>query len=237
MTNVTRTFTIRGEGPEVSVYFNPPIHLGQQPHCLGLVTFESYNTISTLRHGADKLYYGDNVITFKEGTYSVDDINNRIQSILSAQFAGEYEKKHYIHLTVSNITHKCFIQSSFEIDFKSHPDNIGSLLGFSPQVLAPEKIHESDQTIRLLDDHHVSITCNIITDVFANQESSHILHDFIIEEGGGYSIREAPSTLLYHPVSVRSINNITLRLVNKHNQLIGLQPHTRVFYKLHLKPV
>lgn len=240
MTNDEITFTVRGEGPETTVYFNPPIELSHQPHSLALVSFESYNKIYNVRDGINKFYYDEYVLSIPSGTYSVDDIHDYIQSMLTEQFENENSSNnnnYTFSLFVSNVTHKCVIESSFKIDFKSQPDSIGPLLGFSPRELEPNSRHESDQPITLFDDHHVSITCNIIKDLYSNQQTSHVLHDFIIAEEGGYSIREKPAVVLYHPVTVKHIDNITLRLVNKHNQLIHLDSHTYVAYKLHLKPV
>ena len=157
--------------------------------------------------------------------------------LLESEFAIEefVKGKRWFHLTASNSTHKCVIESSFAIDF-THPNSIGPLLGFAPKLLKDREHHDSEHPIKLLEDHHVTIACNIITDVYINQEASHTLHDFIITDGANYIIREVPRTVLYHPVSVRSISDITLRLVNKYNQLIKLDPKTHVSYTLHLKP-
>ena len=86
---VTRTFTIRGEGPEVTVYFNPPIHLGHHPHVLGLVSFETYNRILTVHDGANAFYYDDHVLRIPSGTYSVEDIAEHIERLLLSEFAIE----------------------------------------------------------------------------------------------------------------------------------------------------
>lgn len=235
---VTRTFTIRGEGPEVTVYFNPPIHLGQTPHGLGLVSFESYNRILTVHEGANAFYYDKHVLRIPNGTYSVEDIAEHIERVLIAQFGIEdfVKRTRWFRLTANNATHKCIIDSSFKIDFESQSNSIGPLLGFSPKILAARVRHESDHPIRLLEDHHVTITCNIITDVYTNQEASHTLHEFIITDGANYIIREVPRTVLYHPIAVRNIHDITLRLVNRQNQLIKLDPKTHVSYTLHMKP-
>lgn len=236
---VTRTFTIRGEGPEVTVYFNPPIQLGQCNHLLGLVSFESYNRIQTVSEGSNAFYYDNHTLSIPAGTYSVDDIAEHIESVLISEFGADefLTGKRWFRLRANNATNRCSIDSSFKIDFKSQPNSIGPLLGFSPKILEPKVHHLSDNPIKLLEEHHVTITCNIITDVFINHKPSHTLHDFIITDGGGFIIREVPKTILYHPVSVRSISDITLRLVNKHNQLLKLDPTTHVSYTLHLKPM
>ena len=236
---VTRTFTIRGEGPEVTVYFNPPIQLGLRRHVLGLASFESYNKIQTVTEEANAFYYDDHMLSIPPGTNSLDDIAEHIELVLIREFGGEdfVKGRRWFRLTANNRTHKCILESSFKIDFASQPNSIGPLLGFSPRILDPNISHVSDKPIQLLEDHHVSIACNIITDVYTNQEPSHTLHTFIITDEGGFIIREVPQTILYHPVSVNSIGDITLRLENKHNQLIKLDPHTHVSYTLHLRPV
>ena len=167
---------------------------------LGLISLESYNRIYNIQVDInDKFYYDDYMLTLPPGGYTIDDVHEAISVSMIKQFGVKpfADGTHKFELTANTITHRCRIFSTFNIDFETRVHSIGPLLGFKPRVLAAHQPHESDYPVKFIEDHHISVTCNIIRDVFTNQEQSHSLYDFIVTSPCGYIIRENPSVFLY----------------------------------------
>lgn len=216
---MSRTLTLTGVGNVLSVNYFPPLELNSNyDYCLALLGFYGTNSIRNLYPGNNKFYYGDKVIIIPSGAYELDEISEYIKSKIDE---GAFE------LEANNNTLHCSIISSYPIDFKK-PDNIGRMLGFSPQILESNVRHESDLNVQILKATNIHIESNITVGAYRNSALSHTIFEFDISVEPGFRLVKEPSTPVYLPINVNSIDNLTLKLVDQNGELVdfGIEPVT-----------
>lgn len=213
-------FCISGKGSVISCSIFPPYDVSNGNYEIGLVDLMTYNTIPNIEKSKNnKFYYkfnnSEKIISIEEGSYEIEDISKYIKEKLESgiQFS----------LTPNTSTLKVEIDSNIEIDF-SKPNSIGTLLGFKPQILKPGK-HSSDSSdgVQIININTIRVECSIVRGSYQNGVESHILHEFFPLVGVGYKIIEVPGTILYLPLNVRTINNITVSLKDQNDKLINLR--------------
>jgi len=135
-------FTLIGKSNvRLTTYF-PAIDLSND-YKLGLMNFETYNTISNASN--NKFYFDENdvEITIPKGSYKLQAINDFLKhacgnirnTVHDDKTLGIIDDDHVnenfsIVLRANNNTMKNKIKYVYRLNF-SKPDNIGSLLGFS----------------------------------------------------------------------------------------------------------
>lgn len=224
-------FCLSGKGSVISCSIFPPYDVSDGEYEIALVDLATYNTIPNIEKDKnDKFYYkfnnNEKVITINEGTYEIDDIYVYLK--------GKFDSGVQFSLFPNNNTLKAEIETNVEIDF-TKPHNIGSLLGFKSQVLKPGK-HSSDRPegVEIIQVNTIRVECSIARGSYQNGAESHVLHEFFPQVGVGYKIVEAPTTLLYLPLNVRSIHNITVSLKDQNDKLVNLRKEI-VSIRLHVK--
>lgn len=224
-------FCLSGKGSVISCTVFPPYDVSDGNYEIGLADLTTYNTIPNIeKNKNDRFYYKFNniekQILIDEGSYEIDDISNFIKQQL--------EPGINFSLTANNNTLKAEIDSNITIDF-TKPNNIGSLLGFKSIVLQPGK-HSSNSSdgVQIIKINTIRVECNVARGSYQNGAESHILHEFFPMVGVGYKILEVPATILYLPLNVRSINNLTVTLKDQNDDLINLRNEI-VSVRLHIK--
>lgn len=223
---MSRTFTLKGTSNVLSADYYPPIDLKpESEYALGLIGFHTYNSIPNIDHNTNKFYYdNDKVVAIPVGSYEITDIEEYLQSILS---------KAAISLKPNNNTLKCEIKSKFVVNFKPD-DSIGRMLGFSARVLQANAKHESDLPVKIIKVVTIRIECNITTSAYYNTSLSHTLYEFAPQVEPGYSINIVPQHIIFLPVLPRSIDNITLRLLDQNGDPVNFRGE-EIVVRLELK--
>lgn len=211
---MSQTFTLSGVGNSISVDYFPPIQLNPKiDHVLGLIGFYGCNSIRNIYEGNNKFYYNDKIeektIILKSGAYEINELNDYLKSILKDNF----------NLWANNNTLKCEIFSNYDIDF-TKPDNIGRMLGFSEKELKSGKKHESDLNVQIIKATNIHVECNITAGAYRNNNLAHTIFEFDLSVEPGYRLCREPSNIIYLPVTVNTIHNITLRLVDQFGEAV-----------------
>ena len=131
-------------------------------------------------------------------------------------------KKITVNLNANHNTLRSTIKSSHQIDFRQR-DSIGRLLGFIPQILAPNKLHTSDWPVSILKINCIRVQWNITTGAYLNGEKVHTIHEFFPAVPPGFKIIEIPAQVIYLPIAVKSINNIQIRILNQDSNLVNFR--------------
>ena len=208
---MSQTFTLHGTSHELSCTYHPPIELdAEADYSLGLIGFRTYNTIPNIEPGSNKFYYENKVLTIPDGSYEIEDIEKYLQLKL-----GEKGGEKLITLLPNNNTLQCELSCKYSVDF-TPKDSIGKLLGFSAKVL------------------QVRIECNVITGAYYGSKLSHTLFEFSPDVNPGYAINIFPSNVVYLPVNVKTIDNITLKILDQQGQAVNFRGEP-ILVRLQLK--
>lgn len=226
------SFTFTGTGSTLSADFFPSIELDEtSSYEVGLLGFESYNSIPNIDSLNNKFHYGDDsqqVIEIPEGTYELSAIAAYIQHELFAR-----DRKLFMHLQANNNTLKTHIKTNFPVDF-TPKDSVGRLLGFKPAKIPANRLTISDNVVDIFKVNSVHVDCNIATGSFINGRLAHTIFQFFPSVSAGFKIIEEPTPVIYLPVTTRSISNITLRIVDQSGNLVNFRGE-KVTIRLHLR--
>ena len=222
-----------GTSSEIETYLHPPIQL--DPACdyqIALIDFTTYNSIPNIFPGFNRLYYSfanseaRKYIEFPTGSYEVTAIAEYLQSELGGT--------DIITLQANNNTLQCEIKSVHQLDF-TPADSIGSLLGFSANILERDKLHKSDLPVNINPVNSINISCNLVSGSFTNGTIGHILHSFYPAVPPGHKILETPSNLIYLPLNRREkIDNISIRINDQDGKAINFRDEP-IFIRIHIK--
>lgn len=228
------TVTFTGSSSVLHANFLPPLELGSS-YTVGLLSFESYNTIPNIRKDVnDKFYFGDLTIQIPEGSYDIDALNSCLREEIDHQEPGGG-----LMLRGNQNTLKAELRTTKPIyfNFPDKPHSIGPLLGFHRpnQVINPShRYSESDGIVNILSVNTISIHCNIASGSYVNGDPDHSIHQFFPAVDPGYKIVETPNPVIYFPTNVRTVDNITVRLVDQDGELIDFRGET-ITLRIHLK--
>ena len=213
-------------------YF-PPIELNDRnaSYVIGLVDFQTYNSIPNVDETNNKFYFGhdEQVIVIPEGAYEIEDLEHYISKQLKAVDPG------IVFKLVPNVnTLKCELKCTMPINF-GPDDSIGRLLGFGKdEILQPDKTHQSDKSVNIMSVNTIQIVCNIVSGGYINNEPNHTIFHFSPNLPPGYKIVIHPSNVIYLPVNIQTINNITLSIRDQCGRLVNFRGET-ITIGLHLK--
>lgn len=221
-------FCLTGRGSVLNCEVYPPCDISNGTYVLGLVEITTFNSIPNIETGVnDKFYYGNEEITFPEGSYEVEDMEKFILDHIKP--GTEFSLK------PNNNTLKAEIRCSEIIDFKK-PHTIGPMLGFTTNKLDINKKHTSDVGVDILRVSSIRVHCNIVQGSYDNGTQTHTLHEIHLTVPPGFKIISIPTTIIYLPVNVKQITNLTIELRDQDNRLINLRNEV-VTLRLHLKRI
>lgn len=174
-------------------------------------------------------------IEIPTGTYELDDIISSLNAELAElkmDYSGDERLKIEVVLNKNTLTTE--IRSNTYIDLR-HEKSIGYVFGFKDShVLAPNVIHKSDNVVKISTVNAIKIECNIVAGAYCNGKLGHTIHEFYPSVGAGFKIIEVPQNVIYLPLTVHSIDNLTIRCVDQDNKLVDFRGET-ITLRIHIK--
>lgn len=238
------SISLSGNKSIISADYFPPIVLNGSYEC-GLVELQTFNSIPNVDETNNRFHYGydeDDFVELPIGSYEIDDISKTLQELINAKEKvysvvtvndKTRESKTNITIEPNNNTLKCMLKCTKDVYFDKE-NTIGSILGFTKRKLKHDINHESDLPVNILKVSTVRIECSITSNSFINNERVHTIHEFFPNVAPGYKIIEIPNSIIYLPVVIPSIDNITIKIVDQNGNLINFRGET-ILIRLHLK--
>lgn len=96
------------------------------------------------------------------------------------------------------------------------------------------KVHESDLPVQIVKVRTIHIDSNITIGSYYNDKPTHTIYEFAIQDDPGFAIDEVPKNLIYLPVFKRTINNITLDILDHNFKLVNFRGK-EIIIRLELK--
>lgn len=226
------TVTVTGTDPAALVCnFFPPLELTSGEWYVGLLDFTTYNSIPNIIEGKNNEFpvlEGEKwkVIKLPTGAYEIDNIEAYLKKKLG---------KKKLSLRPNNNTLKCELSCELPVDFGQSVHSIGPTLGFTEKkLLDAYKTHTSDTPVNIIKVNTLRIRCNIVQGSYKNGENEHTLHSFYPIVEPGFKIVETPSNVIYLPVNVQRLDNVTLSVVDQDGDTIDFRGEV-ITVRLHLK--
>lgn len=248
---MSRTFTLKGNTSSLSAEFYPPIELDSRyDYSIALIGFHTYNSIPNIEEGNNNRFvYGffglntdSNVIAKRtslrqeilipEGAYEIGDIEQYIQDKIllfhpiedqwSEQEPSDDNKDPIFSLKPNNNTLKCEFESIYDIDLTAD-DSVGSLLGFSQQILPANMLHESSMPVEIVKVKTVRVECNIATGSYYEDKPSHTLYEFSPMVDPGYAIDIEPRNKIFLPINTTKISYINIAIVDQNSKPVNFR--------------
>lgn len=218
-------FCLSGNESVITADLWPHVDTSQGNWKIGLIDFSVYNSVPNVEAGKNNLFIiGHEIISIPTGSYELNDINSYIQKAIKLPNS--------VSITANNNTLQTEVYSNLPIDF-THPQCIGSLLGFSQRVLEPNKSHKSDRPVSIQTVNLIRIECNLVTGSYLNGRLSHVLYEIYPNVPPGYKIYEIVKNPIYLSINTKRIEKIVLSFKDQNDRPINFRGES-VNIKLHL---
>lgn len=166
-----------------------------------------------------------------EYLYDIEDEENENGG---GEGGGDESGGSVLTLRGNDNTMRSEIKCAYRINF-AKPNNIGSLLGFSPsRVLRPNKWYASDEPVSIIAVNTIRVECNLTTGAYVNGRSAHAIHEFAPNVPPGYKVSEIPKQIIYLPVIARLVTDVSLRVVDQDGRLIDFRGE-EISIRLHVR--
>ena len=187
-----------------------------------LIGFSTYNSIqNVVKDENDQFKYSTDsgttwkTITIHPGSYEILSLNREIKRQLSIPHSNESKLNFEAETTVNRIS--LTLDDKHQVDF-----NIGrslsNLLGFN-KTIYKQGFHLAEHLPKITDINSILIHCNIIEGGYVEGNLSNVFFTFpSFLTPIGYKINLMPSTLIYFPVTRKSIHDINIRITNEFNK-------------------
>lgn len=257
------TFIITGRTSVLSIELTPSIKLDpNKDYVIGVIDLQTFNSVPNIEFGRNKFYIGEHVVIIPPGQYEIEDLDKYIKkSLRIKQDPNDSDFEYYIEssdddddgiveskppkptqervpyfsLLANSNTLKCIIESSMPVNFEPD-DSIRDILGFDKVTLSAYEKHESNRPVNISKVSVMQVECNIATGSFKNGQPAHVLHEFYPHVPPGFKIIEVPTTIIYSEVNTRTINNVTVRIIDQNGEPIDFRGE-EITLRLHLKAI
>lgn len=233
---MSSSFILTGQSSVLSYDFNPPIYLEEGvDYEIGLVNFDSFYSIPNVDDKSNTFLWWDesglkHEVQIPTGAYEI----NSLLDAMKREILKEDEDA-VITTEFDMNTAKVIIRTNRKLSFNVS-NSLGTILGYGEKDLPADYNSISDSPVQILKVNAICIDCNIAASSYLNGRPVHIIHQFFPTVSPGYKIVETPLNTIYYPVTLRTINNITVRIIDQEGELVNFLNEMRTV-RLHLRKI
>ena len=174
-------------------------------------------------------------IKIPEGSYEIDDINNTIQHEMEK--GGHHDpinEDYYINISANSNTLKSFLilEKDYQVDF-NHQNSLAKVLGFTSTKYT-EGFHESENVVNILSINSILVNIDIISGSYVNGTTKNTIYSFLPKFSPGYKIIESPVNLVYLPITLDTIERLTVSIMDQDDHLLNLR-NEKLTIRFHIR--
>ena len=226
---------LTGIGSKLSAEFTPPLdfRIGCK-YEIALASLETYRSFPNIDNSNNEILILINgiweKITIAIGCYDIRDINNEIKR----QIGDRGGTASSFNLTPNLNTLKCIMTLSDGIEVNLKGDkSIRTVLGFEPKIFKNGR-HESKNVVDIMKVNSILVHCNVIGQSYLNGSQQPIIYSFFPNSLVGEKIIERPNTLIYLPIDLDVIRQLTCYLTDQNQKLLDLRGE-KLTIKFHIR--
>ena len=225
-----------------NIRLNPTLQLDRdKEYEIALVNLETYYSFPNIDETNNVFVYspdnGNSWVKIKipEGSYEIDDINNTIQHEMEKR--GHYDsinEDYYINISANSNTLKSvlILEKDYQVDF-NHQNSLAKILGFTG-VKYIEGFHESENVVNILSINSILVNIDIISGSYVNGTTKNTIYSFFPKVSPGYKIIESPVNLVYLPITLDTIDRLTVSITDQDDHLLSLR-NEKLTIRFHIR--
>ena len=225
-----------------NIRFNPTLQLDRdKKYEIALVNLETYYSFPNIDETNNVFVYspdnGNSWVKIKipEGSYEIDDINNTIQHEMEKR--GHYDsinEDYYINISANSNTLKSvlILEKDYQVDF-NHQNSLAKVLGFTGGKYT-EGFHESENVVNILSINSILVNIDIISGSYVNGTTKNTIYSFFPKVSPGYKIIENPRNLVYLPITLDTIDRLTVSITDQDDHLLNLR-NEKLTIRFHIR--
>ena len=94
--------------------------------------------------------------------------------------------------------------------------------------------HESENPVNILSINSILVNTDIISGSYVNGKTKNTIYSFFPKVSPGFKIVESPVNLVYLPVTLDTIDNIYVTIMNQDNQSLDLR-NEKITIRFHIR--
>ena len=210
---------------------NPMLQLDKEKeYKIALVNLEAYYSFPNIDKTNNVFVYSpdnDNLwvkIKIHQGSYEIDDINNTIQHEMEKR--GHHDpinEDYYFNISANSNTLKSvlILEKDYQVDF-NHQNSLAKVLGFTG-VKYTGGFHESENVVNIVRVNSILVNIDIILGSYVNGATKNTIYSFFPKVSPGYKIIESPVNLVYLPITLDTIDSLTVSITDQDDHLLNLR--------------
>ena len=211
--------------------FNPMLELDRDKvYEIALVNLEIYYSFPNIDNTNNQFVYspdnGNSWVKIKipEGSYEIGDRNNTIEHEMEKR--GHHDpinENYYINISANSNTLKSvlILENGYQVDFNNQ-NSLAKVLGFTGTKYT-EGFHESENVVNILRINSILVNIDIISGSYVNGTTKNTIYSFFPKVSPGYKIIESPVNLVYLPLTLDTIDSLTVSIKDQDNHLLNLR--------------
>ena len=227
--------TVSGKSSSIQTSFNPPLMFPSECHyeiaCCGVETYYSFPNISDHNNKVQVSFDEGKSWTLLEipkGCYNIDAINAVLRRLIKKIKKGD--KKDYLCLVPNKSTFQSILTlTKLWVDFRGNRGSLGTVLGFDEKIYKDDDgeegsgRHESQHIVNILRVNTILVHCDVVNLSRRNGIPSPVIYNFFPNVPPGYKIVDKPRNLIYLPLTLNIISQMTCWLTDQEGKALDLR--------------
>ena len=212
---------VSGNESSFNTRLNPTLQLDRdREYEIALVNLETYYSFPNMEETNNVFIYspdnGNSWVKIKipVGSYEIDDINNTIQHEMEKR-GHPINEDYYINISANSNTLKSvlILKKDYQVDF-NHQNSLAKVLGFTGTKYT-EGFHESENVVNILSINSILVNIDIISGSYVNGTTKNTIYSLFSKVSPGYKIIESPVNLVYLPITLDTIDRLTVSITDE----------------------